>query len=148
MFPGSSLEHLSTVLASSGAVPYGILAAWIALGIALAAGLAALTLKGRTGLQRLRSHQSPPFPGATNGRSRPHLSMHDMATAHLLPINAGEAGAAQAPASIDPSPGSADPFEDTSGISTPATSSVPPPTSGTGSGEIGLPQTDATGGSL
>jgi len=148
MFAGSSFGHLSVVLASSGAVPYGILAAWIALGIALAAGLTALTLKGRTGLQRFRSHEPPPFPGATNGHSRPHLSMHDMATAHLLPINAGEAGASQAPASIDPSPGSSDPFEDTSGISTAATSSAPPPTSESGSEEMGFPHTEATGGSL
>ncbi len=147
MFPGSSFGHLSTVLASSGAVPYAILAASVSLGIALGAGVSALTLKGRGGLQRLRPHHPPVFPGAMNGRSRPHLSMRDMATAHLV-VNAGEAGAAQAPASIDPSPGSSDPFGDTSGISTAITSSAPPPTPESGSDEIGFPHTDAAGGSL
>jgi hypothetical protein len=147
MYPGSSLGHLSVQVASSGAIPYGI-AASISLGIALAAVLAALSLKGRTGLPKLRSHQPSPLPGTVTGRSRPHLSMRDMATAHLVPMDAGEAGAAQAPASIDPSPGSSDPFEDTSGTSTALTSSTPPPTPAMGSDEIGFPQGDAVDGSL
>ena len=40
MSPGSSLGHLSMLLASSDAVPHGILVAGISLGVALAAGLA------------------------------------------------------------------------------------------------------------
>jgi hypothetical protein len=148
MYPGSSLGHLSVQLASSGAIPYDILAAGISLGIALAAVLAALSLKGRAGPPKLRSRQPSPLPGTVTGRSRPHLSMRDMATAHLVPMDAGEAGAAQAPASIDPSPGSSDPLEDTSGTSTTLTSSAPPPTPARGSDEIGLPQGDVVDGSL
>lgn len=149
MSPESSVGHLSTLLASSDAVPHEILVAGISLGVALAAGLAALMLKGRTGLSRLRSHRPPPFSDTVTGRSRPHLSIRDMATAHLLPVDAGEAGAIQAPASIDPSPGSSDPLEDTSGVSTAVTSSVTPPAVENGSDEIGFPHGDvAAGGSL
>jgi hypothetical protein len=142
MYPVGTEEHLYTVLSVSEGVPYAILAASVSLGIALAAGFAAVGFKSRAGLPHLRSHRAIPFPGAPTQRHRPHLSLHDMATAHLAPLEPGEAGAAQAPASIDPPPSSSDPFDEASGASPEAPSPNPSPLLANGSVEMGLPQGD------
>jgi hypothetical protein len=159
MFPGLLGAHLSAGFASSDTIPYAIVAATVSLGIAICAGLLALSLKGRTGLPRLTKHTAPPFPDPALGRPKHQVSVRDMLTAHLVATNrsdqsrgerdpeGGAPGADQAPASSGPSSESPDPLDDMSGRSTGTTSSGVLAPFANGSAETEPPQDDAPDGS-
>ena len=140
------VEHLCAVLATSDTLPYAVVAASVSLGIALAAGLLAFSVKGRTGLPRLKPHKPPPFPAQVLGRPRRQVSLRDMTAARLSSVESGEAGAVQAPASIDPSSGpssSLPEFDAASPLDT--ASPKPSPAVSNGSAGSALPQDGSAG---
>ncbi len=67
-----------TLLASSDTVPYGVLAGTVSIGIVLIAGLAALAVKGRSGLPHgLKRHPAPPLPDPVLGRAKRQAQISD-----------------------------------------------------------------------
>jgi hypothetical protein len=145
MSPAAPVDQPCAVLATSNTLPYGILAASISLGIALAAGLIALGVKGRTGLPRLKSHQPPPLPAPVLGRQKRQVSLRDMTTARLSPVTGDEAGAVQAPASIDPSSGPSASAPASDGASPFDASPKDSPVASNGPAGSGLPHEGAAG---
>ena len=80
-----------TLIASNDAVPYGVLAATVSIGIVLIGGLAAVAVKGRTGLPHgLKRHPAPPLPDPVLGRAKRQAQIADRPADRLPATEPGE----------------------------------------------------------
>ncbi|MGO9342006.1 MAG: hypothetical protein ACLP6E_05740 [Acidimicrobiales bacterium] len=116
-----------TLIASNDAVPYGVLAATVSIGIILIGGLTALAVKGRTGLPHgLKRHPTPPLPDPVLGHAKRQAQIADRPAdrppstdfGEKVPVNGaapnGVTPQATAPALIESQTSAAEPHEDVS----------------------------------
>ncbi len=93
---GGGAGPLWGLFASSDTVPYAVLAATVSIGIVLIGGLAALSVKGRTGLPHgFRRHPVPPLPDPVLGHAKRQAPIADRPSDRLLAADSG--GTSQEP---------------------------------------------------
>jgi hypothetical protein len=95
MLSGAVREPLWHLFASSNTVPYGVLAATVSIGIVLMGGLAAMALKGRTGLPSgPKRHPTPPLPDPVLGRAKRQAAIADPPADRLSVPGSGDSSEA------------------------------------------------------
>lgn len=131
MFTGDGGSQVWIALTSTQTVPYGF-AASVSLAIGVLAGAAALGRRAQVAHGRAKAKERWSPTVAPIRRSRPRVSLSDMASVHLTSVgsdaqtrHSNGAEGAQAPSSIGLSPCSPDPLLATSGIGEESSSSEP-----------------------